>query len=215
MPPGVVINWNTIHVPLVDSVLVLYRSYPGDPGLQDYLKAAIKDGTLPVSIFVSTLLQAARSPELHIPATLDRQVFDTFIMSLTLLIGDDAKATREAQMMHTIQLILGKGDILGLSSDTDTVTLGLLMKYMVCIVFCMSLLLRFSLLPVIYLPPLLPQFQIAYADAIFWLVTERLPTGHKMHNIMAKFRTRLKSKDSDKSDGRQLFEPGLRQSSRR
>ena len=70
-PPGILIHWNTIHVPLVDSVLVLYRSYPGDPGLQDYLKAAIQDGILPVSTFVSTLLQAARSPELHIPATLD------------------------------------------------------------------------------------------------------------------------------------------------
>ncbi|KAF9481359.1 hypothetical protein BDN70DRAFT_876312 [Pholiota conissans] len=218
---------------LSNSVLVLYRSYPGDPGLQDYLKAAIQDGILPVSTFVSTLLQAARSSELHIPATLDtlcrialdahyasgqppmgsvvpfsespsvvlqtiqdalallrtayslpmshfhqlttsvaelvmllvscvpdpsqvstaqalvhysdvdnlltncrlspdlRQVLETFALSLTLLIGDDVKAAREAQMMHTIQFTLGKGDILGPSSDTDIITLGLLLNYMV------------------------------------------------------------------------------------
>ena len=63
------------------------------------------------------------------------RVLDTFVMSLTLLIGGDAKATREAQMMHTIQLTLGKGDILGPSSDTDTITLGLLLNYMVRIFF--------------------------------------------------------------------------------
>lgn len=216
-----------------DSVLVLYRSYPGDPGLQDYLKAAIQDGILPVSTFVATLLQAARSSELHIPATLDtlcrialdahyssgqppigsvvpfsepsnvilgtvqdglallrtayslpishfhqltasvselvillfscvsdlsqlstaqamvyfedvnylltnyrltadvRQVLDTFLVSLTLLIGDDAKAAREAQMSHTIQFSLNKGDILGPSSDTDIISLGLLLNHLV------------------------------------------------------------------------------------
>ena len=305
-PPGILIHWNTIHVPLVDSVLVLYRSYPGDPGLQDYLKAAIQDGILPVSTFVSTLLQAARSPELHIPATLDtlcrialdfhyssgqpplgsvvpasasvtvilgtiqdalallrtahslpishfhqfitsaselvillltcvpdisqvpttqamlhfsdanellltyslapdvRQVLDTFVMSLTLLIGDDAKATREAQMMHTIQLTLGKGDILGPSSDTDTITLGLLLNYMVRIFTCLFLLLRFSLLPVVYLPLLLPLFQIAFADAVFWLVTERLPTGRmNMEQVMTSMRWRSLSRASAGHPGRQ------------
>ena len=220
-----------------DSVLVLYRSYPGDPGLQDYLKAAIQDGILPVSTFVATLLQAARSSELHIPATLDtlcrialdahyssgkppigsvvpfsespnviletvqdglallrtayslpishfhqltasvselvillfscvsdlsqlstaqamvyfedvnylltnyrltadvRQVLDTFLVSLTLLIGDDAKAAREAQMSHTIQFSLNKGDILGPSSDTDIISLGLLLNHLVTKLF--------------------------------------------------------------------------------
>ena len=220
-----------------DSVLVLFRSYPGDPGLRDYLKAAIQDGILPVSTFVATLLQAARSSELHIPATLDilcrialdahyssgrppigsvvpfsepssvilgtvqdglallrtaysfpishfcqlttsaselvilllscvsdlsqvstaqamvyfedvnnlltnyrltadvRQVLDTFLMSLTLLIGDDAKAAREAQMTHTIQFSLNKGDILGPSSDTDIISLGLLLNYLVTNLF--------------------------------------------------------------------------------
>jgi len=220
-----------------DSVLVLCRLYPGDPGLRDYLKAALHDGILPVSTFVATLLQAARSSELHIPATLDtlcrialdahhssgqppigsivpfsqpsnvilgtvqdglallrtayslpishfhqlttsaseliilllscvsdlsqvstaqamvyfedvnnlltnyrltadvHQVLDTFLMSLTLLIGDDAKAAREAQMTHTIQFSLNKGDILGPSSDTDIISLGLLLNYLVTNLF--------------------------------------------------------------------------------
>ncbi|KAF8168029.1 mediator complex subunit Med5-domain-containing protein [Crassisporium funariophilum] len=222
---------DTIASNLSNSVLVLYRSYPGDPGLQEYLKVAIQDGTLPVSTFVATLLQAARSSELHVPATLDtlcrialdahyssgqpasgsvvplsesstvtlgtvqdalallrtayslpishfhqlttsvselvilllscvsdlsqvstaqalvhfgdvtdllsnyqlapdvRRVLDSFVVSLTLLIGDDVKAAREAQMMHTMQFALGKGDILGPSSDTDIITLGLLFNY--------------------------------------------------------------------------------------
>lgn len=231
-----------------DSVLVLYRSYPGDPGLQDYLKTAIQDGILPVSTFVATLLQAARSSDLHNPATLDalcrialdahyssgqppigsivpfsepsnvilgtvqdglallrtaytlpishfhqltasvselvillfscvsdlsqlstaqamvyfedvnhlltnyrltadvRQVLDTFLVSLTLLIGDDAKAAREAQMSHTIQFSLNKGDILGPSSETDIISLGLLLNHLVTKLF--------SLLPLFLTYPL-------------------------------------------------------------
>lgn len=217
----------------IDSVLVLYRSYPGDPDLQYYLKYAIRDGMLSVAVFVATLLQAARSPELHTPATLDmlcrvaldahyssglppigsvvsysespivvlgtvqdalallrtahslplshfhqlttsaselvilllscvsdmsqvstaqamvhfgdandllqnfrlssdvRQVLETFVLSLSLLIGDDAKAAREAQMMHTIQLALGKGDILGPSSNADIITFSLVLHHFV------------------------------------------------------------------------------------
>lgn len=216
-----------------DSVLVLYRFYPGDPDLQDYLKFAIQDGLLSIAVFVATLLQAARSPELHAPATLNtlcrvaldahyssglppvgsvvpygespitilgtvqdalallrtahslpmshfhqltasasellilllscvsdisqvstaqamvhfadandllqnfrlapdvRQVLETFLLSLSLLIGDDAKAAREAQIMHTIQLALGKGDILGPSSDTDIITFSLVFRQLV------------------------------------------------------------------------------------
>lgn len=218
-----------------DSVLVMFRSYPGDPNLQDYLKLAINDGLIPVSTFVSTLLQAARSSELHIPATLDTLirtaldahytsgrapigsvvpldqpapavfrtiqdalallrtayalpmshfhqlptsaaelvilllacvtdlhsvpnaqavvlydemmetlgmcrllgaavvgVLDTFMVSLSLLIGDDVKAAREAQMMRTTQFAQGKGDMWGPSSETDVVSGGLLLNYMVC-----------------------------------------------------------------------------------
>ncbi|KAJ7786401.1 hypothetical protein B0H16DRAFT_30240 [Mycena metata] len=56
---------------LSNSVLVLYRSFPGDPDLQEYLKIALQTGMLSIAVFVTTLLQAARSTELHSPATLD------------------------------------------------------------------------------------------------------------------------------------------------
>lgn len=60
-----------------------------------------------------------------------RQVLETFVMSLGLLIGDDAKAAREAQMMHGFQMAIGKGDVMGPSSDADTVTCGLLLHHLV------------------------------------------------------------------------------------
>ena len=57
-----------------------------------------------------------------------RQVLESLILSLSLLIGDDTKVVREAQMMHTI---LGKGDIAGpSSSNTDIVTFGLELRYL-------------------------------------------------------------------------------------
>lgn len=219
--------------PIQDSVISLYRSYPAHSGLQEYLKLAIRDGTLPLPIFVSTFLQAVRSPELHDAATLDmlcrialdahyssqmppigsivsfsespivilgivqdalamlrtahspttthsnqllasaselviillscvtdmsqvstaqamvhfadtndmlltlrlspdvRQILETFILSLSLIIGDDAKAAREAQMIHSLQMPLGKNDILGPSSDADTVTCSFLLHHLV------------------------------------------------------------------------------------
>lgn len=223
---------DSVQVDLSNSVLVLYRSYPGDPDLQEYLKRAIEDGSLSIATFVATLLQAARSPELHAPATLDtlcrvaldahyssglppigsvilydespttvlgivqdalallrtahslplshfhqltnsaselvilllscvsdisqvstaqamvhfadandllrnfrlaqdvRQVLETFVLSLSLLVGD-AKAAREAQIMHTIQLALGKGNFHGPSSETDIITFSLVFHHLV------------------------------------------------------------------------------------
>ncbi|OBZ79167.1 Mediator of RNA polymerase II transcription subunit 5 [Grifola frondosa] len=212
----------------INSVLILFRNYPGEPALQNYLRFAIQDGVLSLPTFVTTFLSAARSPDLHNSATLDmlcrvvldyhyasgmpaigsivpysestievlgavqdamallrtahslpmshfhqlttsasellilllscvtdvsqistaqamvhfadandmlqvlrlspgvRQVLETFVLSLSLLLGDDAKAAREAQMMHTLQLALGKGSILGPGSESDIVTCGLL-----------------------------------------------------------------------------------------
>ncbi|KAJ7487681.1 hypothetical protein B0H11DRAFT_1720623 [Mycena galericulata] len=214
---------------LSNSVLVLYRSFPGDPDLQEYLKIAIQVGMLSVAVFVSTLLQAARSTELHAPATLDmlcrvaldahyssglpsmsavlsdspmtvsntlqdalallrvahdlpmshfhqlttsaselvillfscadmsqvlpsqamivlgdtssminhnsisqdiRQVLESFALSLSLLMGDDAKAAPEAHLMHSFQLALGKSDILGSNSNTDIVSFSLTLSYL-------------------------------------------------------------------------------------
>jgi mediator of RNA polymerase II transcription subunit 5 len=50
-----------------------------------------------------------------------------YIRDHSLLIGDDAKVAREAQMMHTIQMALGKGDLLGPNSETDIITFSLLL----------------------------------------------------------------------------------------
>ncbi|KAJ7706096.1 mediator complex subunit Med5-domain-containing protein [Mycena rosella] len=217
---------------LSNSVLVLYRSFPGDPDLQEYLKIALQSGILSIAVFVSTLLQAARSSELHAPATLDmlsrvaldahyssglpsmsavlsysdspmtlsntlqdalallrvahelpmshfhqlttsaselvillfscadmsqvppsqsmvilgdagqminhnsisqevRQVLESFVLSLGLLMGDDAKVAPEAHLMHSFQLALGKSDILGSNSNTDTVSFSLTLSYLV------------------------------------------------------------------------------------
>ena len=64
-----------------------------------------------------------------------RQVLDDFVVALTLLIGDDAKAAREAQMMQNLQFALGKGDISGPNSDEDMTTLGLMLNTMVTVFF--------------------------------------------------------------------------------
>ncbi|KAF5313955.1 hypothetical protein D9611_006864 [Ephemerocybe angulata] len=53
-----------------NSVLVLYQSYPADPSLNSYMKHAIDDGTLPLSIYVSTFLEAFDSSD-NSWATLD------------------------------------------------------------------------------------------------------------------------------------------------
>ncbi|KAG6902913.1 hypothetical protein C0995_010083 [Termitomyces sp. Mi166 len=201
--------------------------------MREYLRHAIRDGSLYIATFVATLLQAARSSELHTPATLDmlcrvaldahyssgvppigsvvgynestvtilgivqdalallriahslplshfhqlpasaselvilllscvhdisqvstaqamvyfadandllqdfqlapevRQVLETFVLSLSLLIGDDVKVAREAQMLHPIPLALGKGSIHGSGSETDIVTFSLFLHHLV------------------------------------------------------------------------------------
>ncbi|KAI9060164.1 hypothetical protein FKP32DRAFT_1633045 [Trametes sanguinea] len=225
---------HSIETDISNSVLVLFRDYPGDPSLQAYLKQAIEDGVLSLPIFLTTFLAAAQSPELHNAATLDmlcrvvldhhyvsgmptigslvsygeptsrllntiqnamallrtaynlpvsqfhqlptsasellilllscvtdvsqisttqammhfadandllqnprlsagaRNVLETFAFSLSLLLGDDAKVAREAQMMHTLQHALGKSDaILGASSETDIVTCTMLLNHLI------------------------------------------------------------------------------------
>lgn len=67
------------------------------------------------------LLHSVRlSPEIH-------QVLETFVFSLSLLIGDDVKAAREAQIIHT-QLALGKSDMLGSNLEADFISCGLLLQ---------------------------------------------------------------------------------------
>ena len=66
----------------------------------------------------------------RLPAEI-RQSLETFALSLSLLIGDDAKAEREAQLIHTIQLDFGKNDVLGSNTEADTITCGLLLQGLV------------------------------------------------------------------------------------
>ncbi|KAL0951090.1 hypothetical protein HGRIS_007828 [Hohenbuehelia grisea] len=229
-------NSEEVEQQITNSILVLYLSYPGDPGLQEYLRSAISDRLISLAVFVATFLQAARSIDfikLQSAATLDmlcrvaldvyyssglppvgsivsfsaspaavmntvqdaltllrtahslppshfhqvatsasellvlvlscitdmsqvsttqaavhsadvnellqnyplsqdvRTVMETFALSLSLLIGDDAKAAHEAQMLHTIQLAFGKGDILEPSSNSDMISFGLLLQDLV------------------------------------------------------------------------------------
>lgn len=72
----------------------------------------------------SDLLHSVRlSPEV-------RQVLETFVFSLSLLIGDDAKAAREAQLIHS-QLALGKSSMLGSNLEADFISCGLLLQSLV------------------------------------------------------------------------------------
>ncbi|KXN89959.1 Mediator of RNA polymerase II transcription subunit 5 [Leucoagaricus sp. SymC.cos] len=211
---------------LSNSILVLFSSYPGDTELQGYLKYAIRSGMLSLASYVTTFLQASRSPDLHTVATLDllcqvaleahytsgmapigsivsfaetpvtilnkiqdamallrttytlpishfhqvtssasqltvlllscvsdfsqisntqaamhytdandllttyrlepevRQMLETFVISLSISMGDDVKAAREAQMIQSMQLSMGKTDTQG--SDSDVITFGLI-----------------------------------------------------------------------------------------
>ncbi|KAF5355994.1 hypothetical protein D9756_003825 [Leucocoprinus leucothites] len=215
---------------LSNSILVLFSSYPGDSELQGYLKYAIHSGMLSLATYVTTFLQAARSPDLHAVSTLDllcrvaleayyasgmapigsvvsfaetpatilnkiqdaiallrtaitlpishfhqltssasqlttlllscvsdfsqisntqaavlytdandlhssllhsslrfetnlHQMLETFCFSLSLSMGDDMKAAREAQMIQSMQLGMGKTDVQG--SDSDVITFSL------------------------------------------------------------------------------------------
>ena len=220
----------------VDSILILFGSYPGEPTLGRYLRIAIEQQVLSIPTFVTTFLQAARSATFHSPATLDilckvvldahdasdspalgsillakmpplsifatihdavvllktaftfpnssfheltisasellilliscasdfsqlttgqamnywnditelqqmplephvRQVLDNFTFSLSLVLGDDAKINREAQMMHSIQMSLGnKTDSLAPTSEYETTTFCLFFDNLVRLV---------------------------------------------------------------------------------
>ncbi|KAI6031767.1 mediator complex subunit Med5-domain-containing protein [Pisolithus microcarpus] len=216
-----------------ETILKLCGTCDADPALQSYLKEALSDGLLPVSVFVAVFLQVANSPEIHSASTLDRlcrlaldahyasnlppsgsllsptapqstvlnivhdalvflrnaysfpsskfhrlsasaselvilllscttnishiptaqammylgeandilhtirlssdvrQALETFALSLSLLIGDDAKAEREAQLIHTMQLGLGRSDVLGSNTEADTVTCSLVLQSLI------------------------------------------------------------------------------------
>jgi mediator of RNA polymerase II transcription subunit 5 len=53
-----------------------------------------------------------------------RQMLETFVFSLSISMGDDVKAAREAQMIQSMQLSMGKTDVQG--SDSDVITFSLI-----------------------------------------------------------------------------------------
>ncbi|KAI0788572.1 mediator complex subunit Med5-domain-containing protein [Abortiporus biennis] len=63
------VTTHDIEVDISNSVLILFKNYPGDPILQNYLRSALQDGSISLPIFLSTFLAGA--PGLHNPATLD------------------------------------------------------------------------------------------------------------------------------------------------
>ena len=74
----------------------------------------------------------------HVLSTLQlspdvRQVLETFAMSLTLIIGDNAKVARETQMLQSM-LAMGKSDIHGSNTGADTTTSSLLLHTLVSLV---------------------------------------------------------------------------------
>jgi mediator of RNA polymerase II transcription subunit 5 len=56
---------------LCNSVLVLFGSYPGDPGLRGYLEQALKDSLISLPVYITAMLQAARTSDLQNLWTVD------------------------------------------------------------------------------------------------------------------------------------------------
>ncbi|THH30073.1 hypothetical protein EUX98_g4104 [Antrodiella citrinella] len=111
-----------IHLELSNSVLVLHTSYPGDPALRAYLKAAIQDGVLPLAAFVTAFLSGARSPDLHNLFTLDslcQVIVESHYASGMPPIGRDGPSENGTQLF-TLQLT--PFDIYGLSNPDDHTT---------------------------------------------------------------------------------------------
>ncbi|EKM61173.1 uncharacterized protein PHACADRAFT_134473 [Phanerochaete carnosa HHB-10118-sp] len=65
------VSHQDVESALSNSVLALFRNYPGDPALNAYLQYTIQDGILSLATFISTFLSAARSLELQNVSTLD------------------------------------------------------------------------------------------------------------------------------------------------
>ncbi|KAI1793915.1 mediator complex subunit Med5-domain-containing protein [Ganoderma leucocontextum] len=101
----------SVETEISNSVLVLFRDYPGNPALQAYLKEAIQDGLLSLPVFLSAFLQAAQSANLHNPATLDmlcRVVLDHHCASGQPPLGSLVPVTEPAtRILSTAQYAMG------------------------------------------------------------------------------------------------------------
>lgn len=60
-----------------------------------------------------------------------RAVLESLSLSLSLILGDDAKMAQELQQTQSLQLSLGKGDVFGPNSQTDIVSCSLLLRSLV------------------------------------------------------------------------------------
>ncbi|KAL5495140.1 NUT1 [Sanghuangporus weigelae] len=60
-----------------------------------------------------------------------RAVLESFALSLSMILGDDAKMAQELQQTQSLQLSLGKGDVFGPNSQTDIVTCSLMLRSLV------------------------------------------------------------------------------------
>jgi mediator of RNA polymerase II transcription subunit 5 len=76
-----------------------------------------------LALFTS-VSEVLRDMQLDVAA---QSALESFSISLGLIVGDDAKGAREAQMMQSMQT--SKPSVL--NSETDVVTLGLLWQYLV------------------------------------------------------------------------------------
>jgi mediator of RNA polymerase II transcription subunit 5 len=148
MPPiGSVVSYSESPIVVLgtiqDALALLRTAYSIHPSYSRQLISSASELVILLSSCVTDMSQISTAQAMvHFADTNDmlqtlrlspdvRQVLETFVMSLSLIIGDDAKAAREAQMMQSLQLVLGKNDLLGPSSDADTVTCGLLLHHLV------------------------------------------------------------------------------------
>ncbi|EGO04872.1 hypothetical protein SERLA73DRAFT_173980 [Serpula lacrymans var. lacrymans S7.3] len=85
-----------------------------------------------VSASRAALLLADANDILHTSQLLPdvRQALQSFALSLSFLIGNDAKVAREAQMMQTLHLALGKKETLG-PDRSDVITCTMLLQALV------------------------------------------------------------------------------------
>ena len=113
-----------LEIPLVDAatqVLTLLLSHIGD----------ISDlSTSQAMLYYSDVTDILQNYHLRLTPNF-RTLIESLTLSLSMILGDDAKMAQEAQMLQTFQVSLGRGDILGTNSQSDIVTLSLFLQYLV------------------------------------------------------------------------------------
>ncbi|KZW00618.1 hypothetical protein EXIGLDRAFT_132482 [Exidia glandulosa HHB12029] len=100
----------------ISQIIVLLLSY-----VQDYSSIT----TTEAMMYYSEVQHALQT----IPFDSDtRQALENLMMSLGLVVGDNAKAAREVEMMQAIQLNLAKSSSVGAAAGLDIITCGTLLR---------------------------------------------------------------------------------------